>query len=262
METFKHLLQQPPFRDIEKADCRVILHTLEKRPLVQGARLLDQGCRIERVGLMRSGSADIVARTCSGDEVACDCIFSGELFGEMFFFADGVAMASIVCRKPASCYLVDIDAMRRIIDKYPTVKAYFYHTALNRLVKIHAALNRESRAPHLEADGRARPGPIRRAVKLIEQNYMQPLTLPAVAKEIGVSPFHFSRVFRTKTGTSFKAYLNQVRIEAAKRLMREQEVNVTETCFAVGFNDLSYFSRVFRKMEGINPSAYRRELQG
>jgi AraC-like DNA-binding protein len=261
MEAFKQLMRQLPFREIEKTDCRRLLCTLEKRVLFQGARLMEQGKPIDHVGMLRSGSAHFIVRSGSGEETPCGQIHRGELFGELFFFAGGIAMASLVCPQPASCYLVDIDATGRIIDKYPAVKSYFYQIALKRLITIQSALNLESAKPALRLDCRARSGPIRRAMTLIEQNYMQPLTLPEVSKKIGVSPFHFSRTFRASTGYSFKAYLNQVRIEAAKKMMRAQEINVTETCFAVGFNDLSYFSRVFRKMEGISPSDYRRELR-
>ncbi|MDY6852662.1 MAG: helix-turn-helix transcriptional regulator [Thermodesulfobacteriota bacterium] len=68
----------------------------------------------------------------------------------------------------------------------------------------------------------------------------------------------FSRVFKNKTGRSFKEYLNRVRIEMAKKLMKEKEMNVSEACFTVGFNDLSYFSRVFHNLEGTTPSSYRK----
>jgi AraC-like DNA-binding protein len=98
------------------------------------------------------------------------------------------------------------------------------------------------------------------AVRYIEENYTTPLTLDEVANANAMSRFHFSRVFKLKTGLSFKKFLNRTRIKAAKSLMREEEMNVTEACFAVGFNDLSYFTRVFRVLEGVTPSSYRKGL--
>jgi AraC-like DNA-binding protein len=99
-------------------------------------------------------------------------------------------------------------------------------------------------------------------VRYIEENYTTPLTLDEVAKANAMSRFHFSRVFKMKTGLSFKEFLNWTRIEAAKSLMREKEMNVTEACFAVGFNDVSYFTRVFRTLQGVTPSTYRKGLSG
>jgi two-component system response regulator YesN len=52
---------------------------------------------------------------------------------------------------------------------------------------------------------------------------------------------------------SFKQYLNRKRIEAAKELLAQREYNITEVGYAVGFNDASYFSRVFREVEGCSP---------
>ena len=75
-----------------------------------------------------------------------------------------------------------------------------------------------------------------------------------------MSRYHFSRIFAKKTGFSFKQYLNRKRIEAAKALMRGKGLNVSETGLAVGFNDVSYFSRLFRKVEGITPTRFRKKL--
>jgi len=61
-------------------------------------------------------------------------------------------------------------------------------------------------------------------------------------------------------GKSFKKYLNERRIKMAEALLRDEEMNVTEVCFAVGFNDLSYFDRVFRQAKGMTPSSYRKHL--
>ena len=99
---------------------------------------------------------------------------------------------------------------------------------------------------------------IEKGRRYIEENLEKPLTLGEVSKEAGMSRFHFSRAFKAKTGISFKEHLNRKRIEAAKNLMKNEGMNVTEACFSVGFNNHSYFCRVFRRLEGIPPSSYRR----
>ena len=99
---------------------------------------------------------------------------------------------------------------------------------------------------------------IERALRFIEENLEKPITLEEVARESGMSKSHFARTFKFIAGVSFKKYFNQKRIEKAKIFLRSQEMNITEVCFSVGFNDLSYFDRVFRRLEGMPPSEYKK----
>ncbi len=102
---------------------------------------------------------------------------------------------------------------------------------------------------------------IEKALRLIEQNLDKSLTLAEVSRESGMSKYHFSRTFKAVTGNTFKTYHNQRRIEAAKTLLRNQETRVTDACYEVGFKDISYFNRVFRRVEGMSPSAYQKKFQ-
>ena len=102
---------------------------------------------------------------------------------------------------------------------------------------------------------------IERAMRFIEENLDKPLTLAEVSKESGMSKYHFARVFKAVTGKTFKTYHNKSRIEAAKNLLRNKGTRVTEVCYEVGYNDLSYFDRSFRHFEGMNPSSYQKMVQ-
>jgi two-component system response regulator YesN len=104
------------------------------------------------------------------------------------------------------------------------------------------------------------PKAIRKAVEYIEANFGEPLTLDEAAAAAAMSRYHFSRCFRRHTGLTFKGYINRLRIAEAKRLMQAEGLNVSEAAFRVGYNDLSYFSRVFKKEEGIIPSTYCKTL--
>lgn len=97
---------------------------------------------------------------------------------------------------------------------------------------------------------------IRKAVRFIGLNFWRPLTLDEIADESGMSKYHFARTFKAVTGKTFKEYLTEKRVEKAKTLLADGEMTITEICYSVGFNDLSYFDRVFRKLVGINPLAY------
>jgi two-component system response regulator YesN len=101
-----------------------------------------------------------------------------------------------------------------------------------------------------------------KAVAFLEKNHHTSLSLEDIAAHVHVSPFHFSRLFKQETGTTFLEYLTQIRITHAKILLRTTDISVTAVGNKVGYQDPNYFSRVFRKNEGITPSQYRRVFTG
>lgn len=90
---------------------------------------------------------------------------------------------------------------------------------------------------------------------LYASHYSEPLTLDGVAGEVGMSPFHFSRVFRALVGLPPHRYLRGVRLERAAERLRAG-AGVTDTCHATGFNNLGHFIRAFRAAYGVTPSRY------
>lgn len=95
------------------------------------------------------------------------------------------------------------------------------------------------------------------AVKYIETNYFHDLDVSAVAKEFGYTRAYFTTKFTQKTGRSPYAYLNSVRFERAKKLLKQTSLSVEEIAFSVGFSSLSRFSSQFKKEFGVSPSAYK-----
>ncbi|MDF2613115.1 MAG: response regulator containing CheY-like receiver domain and AraC-type DNA-binding domain [Clostridia bacterium] len=102
---------------------------------------------------------------------------------------------------------------------------------------------------------------IKRAIQYINQNYMNKITLEEVASAVHVSPNYFSKIFKEEAGINFATYLNQVRIEGAKKLLAERDTSLVDIAYLAGFEDQSYFSRVFKKYTGLSPKRYK-ELQG
>ncbi|MGQ9780213.1 MAG: PocR ligand-binding domain-containing protein [Bacillota bacterium] len=96
------------------------------------------------------------------------------------------------------------------------------------------------------------------ATKYIRENYHQPLTLEKVAQQVYVSPFYLSHLFKSELGLTFVEYLTRVRIEEAKRLLATSNLSVLGVAEKVGYEDASYFSKVFRKVTGMTPNQYRR----
>lgn len=95
------------------------------------------------------------------------------------------------------------------------------------------------------------------AVSYVERHYAEKLRMPTAAKLCDLSPFQFSRNFKRENGFTFRDFVVRVRIQRAAELIRQSKVSVTEAGFGVGFNDLSYFARMFRRQFGVSPSRYR-----
>jgi len=98
---------------------------------------------------------------------------------------------------------------------------------------------------------------LRRARDLIDRDYAARLDLDAMARAAGYSKYHFARSFAAAYGETPAAYLTRRRIERAKSLLRGANLTVTEVCYAVGFESLGSFSRLFSQLVGLSPSAYR-----
>lgn len=91
----------------------------------------------------------------------------------------------------------------------------------------------------------------------IERSYDEAHTLSDLARSVGMSMFHFTRVFTELTGRPPHRYLTEKRLAAARDMLRQGR-SVTETCFACGFNNLSHFSRSFARYFGVPPSRLAR----
>ncbi len=98
---------------------------------------------------------------------------------------------------------------------------------------------------------------IRKALGIIAKNYASNITLDDVAGEVHLNPAYFSTLFKREVGYSFKEYLNMIRIEESKRLLTNSKYAIVDIAIAVGFEDQSYFSKVFKKYTGITPKQYR-----
>ena len=98
---------------------------------------------------------------------------------------------------------------------------------------------------------------IHQSVQYINTHYSERLTLEEMARRVYLSPAYFSRVFKQEIGEPFTAYLNRVRIDRSKELLLHKNIRLTDIALMVGFEDQSYFTKVFKKLEGTPPLRYR-----
>jgi AraC-like DNA-binding protein len=108
----------------------------------------------------------------------------------------------------------------------------------------------------------AEPPVITRAKEYIQEHQTENLRLGHVAKAVNTSTFYFCKMFKKVTGINFTDYLSRVRIEKSKNLLLNPNLRVSEIAFEVGFQSLTHFNRVFKKVLGQSPSDYRAQLLG
>ncbi|PYG89758.1 two-component system response regulator YesN [Ruminiclostridium sufflavum DSM 19573] len=101
---------------------------------------------------------------------------------------------------------------------------------------------------------------LRKAIDYIHEHYNEQVTLNEVAENIYVSTFYISRMFKKELGISFVDYLNDVRIEKAKELLKDVKYKTYEVAEMVGIPDPHYFSKIFKKYSGMTPSEYKETL--
>ncbi|WP_431804119.1 helix-turn-helix domain-containing protein [Halobacillus andaensis] len=102
---------------------------------------------------------------------------------------------------------------------------------------------------------------VHRAKNYIFQNLTDDINLKVIAEELHVNPNYLSSVFNKDTGTSITKYINAHRVKEAKELLTNTQYSLMEISILLGYNSQSYFTRVFKKHEGISPKDFRQKLQ-
>lgn len=122
---------------------------------------------------------------------------------------------------------------------------------LNAALRDYLSLVSESR-PQQSRDA------IAQALQFIRLHFTERLTLERVAAHVSLSPVYFSRLFKETVGSTFSSYLNALRIRSSAALLLETHLSVLDIASRCGFEDQSYFTKVFRKIIGSSPSTFRK----
>ena len=102
---------------------------------------------------------------------------------------------------------------------------------------------------------------IKKAVQYINDNYNQKISLEDIAGYVGISKYYFSVLFKKEKDITFSSYLNTVRIEKAKQLLKNPQATINDVVDEVGFNDAQYFSKTFKKYVGLTVTEYRSKYE-
>jgi AraC family transcriptional regulator len=127
-------------------------------------------------------------------------------------------------------------------------------------IAVHLVRNYAARPVVLRGKKSSLPGfKLRRITDWMAEHMAEEFSLARLAGQAGMSEFHFNRLFKRATGVPPSQYQIRLRMEAARRLLRETKKSVITIAIEVGYSNPSHFARLFRKESGLSPTDYRRQ---
>ncbi|MGV3773420.1 MAG: helix-turn-helix domain-containing protein [Verrucomicrobiales bacterium] len=135
------------------------------------------------------------------------------------------------------------------------------HDAVVKLLEIFASHLSELSNQLVVQQENAEMPMVTRAKKYIQENHAEELSLGQVAKAVNASSFYFCKMFKKGTGMNFTEYVCRVRLESARNLLLNPNLRISEIAYQVGFQSLTHFNRIFKKIVGESPTEYRGKLK-
>lgn len=154
---------------------------------------------------------------------------------------------------------LDLNALRQAYFKTRVLSAKQYESVIS-LLKIFADHLAMVSNQVLVQQQNSEPPTITRAKQFIAEHSTEDLSLGEVAKAVHTSTFYFCKMFKKATGINFTDYVSRVRIEKAKSLLLNPNLRISEIAYEVGFQSLTHFNRVFKRIVGASPTQYRERL--
>jgi AraC-like DNA-binding protein/ligand-binding sensor protein len=99
---------------------------------------------------------------------------------------------------------------------------------------------------------------IHKALQFMHQNYYDKVSLSSVSQVVDLTPSYFSKLFKKEMGCNFNVYMNMIRIEKSIALLKNGNLTLSNIATAVGFEDQSYFTKVFKRVTGVSPNHFMR----
>ena len=93
----------------------------------------------------------------------------------------------------------------------------------------------------------------------LDAHYTEKINLDELARQFFIDKFYLTKIFKEQYGTTINAYISQKRITAAKQLLRFSDKTIEQVSAEIGITDTNYFTRLFKKIEGITPGEYRKQ---
>ena len=133
-------------------------------------------------------------------------------------------------------------------------------SAIAQAIAIHLARNYAEKLDDARVASPSLPGyKLRRITDWMAQHVADNLNLDQLAAQVGLSKFHFDRLFKRAVGLSPSRYQINLRMNEARRLLRETKKSVVDVALDVGYTNPSHFAKLFRRENGLTPSEYRQQ---
>jgi len=172
-----------------------------------------------------------------------------ETLGELIQDYLQIVYAVLYEQRIPSHLLLDNPSSRQIADAAENsvfdAMRWITHATITAINRIKENLKQDSR--------------VEKMVRYINEHYAEDITRDTIASHVYLTANYVSKIFKSEKGCYLKDYINEVRINKAKELFKTTQMNVSEVAMAVGIDNFSYFSTLFRKAIGISPSSYRSE---
>ena len=216
-----------------------------------------------------SETATLEAKTVTCEAGLCDTAVPVRMGDQLIGF---LTTGQIFCKKPTEA---QFNRTTKLLaewgvqaDPNDLRKAYFdtrvlsarQHESVVKLLTIFAEHLSMVSNRIVVQEQNAEPPVIARAKQFIAEHQTEELSLDQVAKSVHTSKFYFCKMFKKATGINFTDYLSRVRTERAKNLLLNPNLRVSEIAYEVGFQSLTHFNRVFKRILGQSPSEYRYQL--
>jgi AraC family transcriptional regulator len=163
----------------------------------------------------------------------------------------------LVLPKPDPLVWQIVTALKTVLETDAT-NSCFYAESMATALAAHLLRNYTTRKHILKEyeDGLPKHK-LKQALEYMNAHLSENVSLEAVSDELGISQFHFCRLFKQSTGMTSHAYLIQQRVERSKQLLKQKELTINEIAIECGFANPSHFAKHFRKHTGISPKQFR-----
>jgi AraC family transcriptional regulator len=213
------------------------------------------------LSLVPAGACPAMRAETEFDLVVCalDSALVSALDSELDHRPDGDLRLQANFQDPAAQQLMTL-LVADANEGYTTERLYTEHLAQALVVRT-LFLGRQAKPQTNNRRTSALPGHILRRIIERMQSFDSDLSLQALANESGYSRVHFVRMFRAATGSSPHNYLLNLKLERARELLRNPSMSLIDIALDCGFSSHSHMSRLFHKIVGVTPTAYRRSFR-
>lgn len=157
------------------------------------------------------------------------------------------------------CFFKDEAEFAEIFVKLRNADNSYYENLLiqSEILRLYAYIYNEWQKAGLDFIEPITDKNIYKIISLLEENFVEAPTAEQMANYLNMSYSNMSRILSERLGTSYNSLLNSIRVENAKKLLLSCDKNITEICFECGFQNSSYFIKIFKNKVGITPLKYR-----